>query len=261
MAGNVAEWVADVYRPVVDDEFNDFAYYRGNVYTKNVISEDGTVTVIGIDDIEYDTLSNGKVVARGLPGQLAQVPIEDNDAYLRTNYDTSNNINFRDGDKQSTRYFDDFEDDESAVSTTDKMYDSPKHRIDFDDNGSVDPIISYYIQGKDYPLATRDELLAQLVQLKSVYPSYKSYAETDLEMLLKKIQTNKTKNWKKWVRDDQSVISCTEKIKVMTENFDELKQLAQDAFEDGLLMEVSDQQMRDALHQMIDDLKNQLIKK
>ena len=47
----------------------------------------------------------------------------------------------------------------------------------------------------------------------------------------------------------------------MTENFDELKQLAQDAFEDGLLMEVSDQQMRDALHQMIDDLKNQLIKK
>ena len=72
---------------------------------------------------------------------------------------------------------------------------------------------------------------------------------------------SKTKNCEKWVKDDQSVISCTEKIKVMTENFDELKQLAQDAFEDGLLMEVSDQQMRDALHQMIDDLKNQLIKK
>ncbi|MBT7527939.1 MAG: gliding motility lipoprotein GldJ, partial [Flavobacteriaceae bacterium] len=30
MAGNVAEWVADVYRPIVDDEFNDFNYYRGN---------------------------------------------------------------------------------------------------------------------------------------------------------------------------------------------------------------------------------------
>ena len=72
---------------------------------------------------------------------------------------------------------------------------------------------------------------------------------------------NKTKNWKKWVKDDQSVVSCTEKIKVMTENFDELKQLAQDAFEDGLLMEVSDQQMRDVLHQMVDDLKNKLIKK
>ncbi|CAF1689526.1 unnamed protein product, partial [Adineta ricciae] len=30
MAGNVAEWVADVYRPIVDDEASDFNYYRGN---------------------------------------------------------------------------------------------------------------------------------------------------------------------------------------------------------------------------------------
>ena len=73
--------------------------------------------------------------------------------------------------------------------------------------------------------------------------------------------TNKTKNWGKWVKDDQSVVPCKEKIKVMNENFDELKQLAQDAFEDGILMEVSDQQMRDVLHQIVDDLKNKLIKK
>ena len=73
--------------------------------------------------------------------------------------------------------------------------------------------------------------------------------------------TNKTKNWQRWVKDDQSVVSCTEKIKVMNENFDELKQLAQDAFEDGILMEVSDKQMRDVLHHMVDDLKNKLIKK
>ncbi|MDC0423555.1 hypothetical protein OAL85_04690 [Methylophilaceae bacterium] len=72
---------------------------------------------------------------------------------------------------------------------------------------------------------------------------------------------NKRKKLQIWVKDDQSVVSCTEKIKVMTENFDELKQLAQDAFEDGLLMEVSEKQMRDALHQIIDDLKNKLIKK
>ena len=62
--------------------------------------------------------------------------------------------------------------------------------------------------------------------------------------------------WPKWVRDDQSVVSCTEKIKVMTENFDEIKQIAQDALEDGLLMEVSEQQMRDALHQLVDSLVN-----
>ncbi|MEY3785390.1 MAG: hypothetical protein RL241_738, partial [Pseudomonadota bacterium] len=62
--------------------------------------------------------------------------------------------------------------------------------------------------------------------------------------------------WPIWIRDDKSVVSCTEKIKVMKENFDELKQLSQDAIEDGLLMEVSEKQMREALHQMIDNLVN-----
>lgn len=67
--------------------------------------------------------------------------------------------------------------------------------------------------------------------------------------------TNKS-NWPKWVRDDDSVVSCTEKVKVMTENFDELKQIAQDALEDGLLMEVSEAQMREALHALVDSLVN-----
>lgn len=62
--------------------------------------------------------------------------------------------------------------------------------------------------------------------------------------------------WPKWLRDDQSVVSCTEKVKVMTENFDEIKQIAQDAFEDGLLMEVSEAQMRAALHALVDSLIN-----
>jgi hypothetical protein len=59
-----------------------------------------------------------------------------------------------------------------------------------------------------------------------------------------------------WVRDDSSVVACTEKIKVMKENFSEIEQMVQDAFEDGLLIEVSEQQMRDTLHQIIDELIN-----
>ena len=70
------------------------------------------------------------------------------------------------------------------------------HFDDFDQNGSIDPLISYYIQGKPYPLATRDELLAQLVKLKSTYPSYQSYAETDMDQLLKELQTTQTQKWK-----------------------------------------------------------------
>lgn len=139
MAGNVAEWVADVYRPIVDDEFNDFAYYRGNIYTKNAIAEDGSVKVIGIDEIEYDTLSNGKIVAKTLPGQLAQVPVDEDETYLRPNFDTSDNRNFRDGDRQSSRYFDDFEegDDASNGDITRKMYDSPKHLVESNSDGTM----------------------------------------------------------------------------------------------------------------------------
>ncbi|MDP5157986.1 MAG: gliding motility lipoprotein GldJ [Flaviramulus sp.] len=140
MAGNVAEWVADVYRPIVDDEFNDFNYYRGNVYTKNALNEDGTVKVVTADDIVYDTLSNGKVIARNLPGEILQVPVDENETYLRTNFDKSDEINFRDGDKRSSRYFESFNDEENEggnKSETTKMYNSPKHNISRDSVGNI----------------------------------------------------------------------------------------------------------------------------
>ena len=67
--------------------------------------------------------------------------------------------------------------------------------------------------------------------------------------------------WPIWIRDDLSTVSCTEKIKVMKENFDEISQLMQDAFEDGIIMEVSEKQIRDVLHDMIDQLENPYKKK
>jgi hypothetical protein len=64
-----------------------------------------------------------------------------------------------------------------------------------------------------------------------------------------------------WIRDDNSIVACTEKIRVMQENFDEIQQITQDAFEDGLLMEVSESQMRETLHQLVDSLINPYKKK
>lgn len=138
MAGNVAEWVADVYRPIVDDEFNDFNYYRGNVYTKNVLNEDGTVKVVTTDEIVYDTLPNGKVIARDLPGEIAQKPIGEDETYLRTNFDRSDNRNFRDGDRRSSRGYADFdEENREEVSTTSKMYNAPEHTTEVDSTGQM----------------------------------------------------------------------------------------------------------------------------
>lgn len=140
MAGNVAEWVADVYRPIVDEEFNDFNYYRGNVYTKNAINDDGTVKILTADDIVYDTLSNGKIVARNLPGEVAKVPVDENETYLRPNFDASDNRNYRDGDKKSSRYYRmnfDESSDATKSSETQKMYNSPQHKIETDSLGNL----------------------------------------------------------------------------------------------------------------------------
>ena len=134
MAGNVAEWVADVYRPIVDDEFSDFNYFRGNQYTKNLIGEDGKVKIVTADSIVYDTLNNGKIVAVNLPGEIYQIPVDDNETYLRTNFSTSDNRDFRDGDKKSTRYFQSFSDDEDDNQ---EMYDAPEHEVEYDDNGNL----------------------------------------------------------------------------------------------------------------------------
>ncbi|WP_445456969.1 gliding motility lipoprotein GldJ [Flavobacterium sp. HNIBRBA15423] len=132
MAGNVAEWVADVYRPVVDDEANDFNYYRGNVYMKNKIGEDGIVEVVTAENIKYDTLSNGKILARNFPGQVAQIPVDEEETYLRQNFSTSDNRDYRDGDKPSTRYFDFGSEDEGEADDSKRMYESPKHSISID---------------------------------------------------------------------------------------------------------------------------------
>ncbi len=130
MAGNVAEWVLDVYRPKIDEEFNDFNYFRGNVYTKNMISSDGTVEILGPDDVQYDTLSNGNIVYRSLPGEIKKKEVDEEETYLRTQFSKADNIDFRDGDKQSSRYF-----GLSDTSDDQRMYNSPQHVVSADTTG------------------------------------------------------------------------------------------------------------------------------
>ena len=139
MAGNVAEWVQDVYRPIVDNEANDFNYFRGNQYTKNKIGSDGKVEIVTKENMKYDTLSNGRIVARNFPGQIAQVPVDEQETYLRQNFDKSDNVNYRDGDKQSTRYynFGDAESDDDKTKSEKTMYNSPKHNVTTDSLGKM----------------------------------------------------------------------------------------------------------------------------
>jgi hypothetical protein len=57
-----------------------------------------------------------------------------------------------------------------------------------------------------------------------------------------------------WRRPDGSVIACTEKLKVMRENLAELRQCAQDALEDAVLMGCDEIQVKRAFQAEIEAL-------
>ena len=52
---------------------------------------------------------------------------------------------------------------------------------DFDNNGTVDPILCFYIQHKSYPYVTRDEIINQVPVIHHRFPNYKSYADATLQ--------------------------------------------------------------------------------
>jgi gliding motility-associated lipoprotein GldJ len=123
MTGNVAEWVSDVYRPIVDNDANDFNYYRGNSYAKKMIDENGKVVMVDLNTVQYDTLDNGLIRAKDLPGSLKYIPITKSDAFMRDNYEKSYNVDSKDGDVASTReYFI----DEDELETKPRMYNHPE---------------------------------------------------------------------------------------------------------------------------------------
>jgi len=59
-----------------------------------------------------------------------------------------------------------------------------------------------------------------------------------------------------WHTPDGEPVSCVEKIKVLNENLAELRDLAQDALEDGVLMGCDEAQLREVLAGIIADLVN-----
>jgi hypothetical protein len=54
---------------------------------------------------------------------------------------------------------------------------------DFDNNGSMDAILSLYVQGKSYPIHLRDQLLDQMTALKRKYLRYEQYADATFDDL------------------------------------------------------------------------------
>lgn len=83
MAGNVNEWVQDVYRPLSAENVDAFNPYRGNVFT----------------DLRRD--ANGNVLPKDNLGRLIIDTVKPADVANRYNYQKGDYRNYRDGDVKS----------------------------------------------------------------------------------------------------------------------------------------------------------------
>ena len=59
-----------------------------------------------------------------------------------------------------------------------------------------------------------------------------------------------------WRQPDGAPLSCREKIKVLNENLEEIREMAQDALEDGILMGCDEAQLREVLADLVGSLNN-----
>ncbi len=88
MAGNVNEWVQDVYRPLSHLDVDEFRPFRGNVFTQLVTDEEGNIA------------------QKNELGRLEREPISEEDAFRSPNISRADYINYRDGDLRSSLDFD-----------------------------------------------------------------------------------------------------------------------------------------------------------
>lgn len=59
-----------------------------------------------------------------------------------------------------------------------------------------------------------------------------------------------------WRAPDGEIIACVEKLKVLRENLDEIRQLCQDALDDAVLMGCDERQFRSVLVDLVGRLDN-----
>ncbi len=83
MAGNVNEWVADVFRPIGYQDLSEFNPFRGNIFKTQVVDEEGHA-------VEKDSL-----------GRMRHRNQSDAELATRENYRTADNRSYNDGDLKS----------------------------------------------------------------------------------------------------------------------------------------------------------------
>lgn len=62
---------------------------------------------------------------------------------------------------------------------------------------------------------------------------------------------------KKWLRSDGTVVACTEKVKVLEENWEEIRSLLQESLDDAVLMGCSEERVKTEFIRLVNALSSQ----
>ncbi len=107
MAGNVSEWVLDVYRPLSGTDEDDFRSFRGNVF-QTLLEDSLTPGTYAVEDsVRYDIDSNIVSVPGAIRYRQVSTSYKEDKLDKRRNYKYSDNINYNDGDLNSSVYYTD----------------------------------------------------------------------------------------------------------------------------------------------------------
>lgn len=120
MAGNVSEWVMDVYRPLSLTDNDDFRPFRGNVFKtqlRDTLSPDVELYTVE-DSVRFDKDSNIVSIPGAIRYRTVDLSYKEDKLDKRRNYKYADNINYGDGDGNSSLYYT----DPSGVTPNKLMY-------------------------------------------------------------------------------------------------------------------------------------------
>lgn len=118
MAGNVSEWVMDVYRPLSLTDDDDFRAFRGNVFQTQLMDPTDPTLMYVEDSVRYDKDSNIVSIPGAIRYRNVDISYKEDKLDKRRNYKYADNINYRDGDGLSSVYYS----DPTAVTPNKLMY-------------------------------------------------------------------------------------------------------------------------------------------
>ena len=111
----------------------------------------------------------------------------------------------------------------NSYLTASVQYPANLYVKDFDKNGTIDPIMSCYVQDRELPFMGMDELADQLPAIKKLYPTYQSFAKSGFQDMFNKEELAGAGRWQAqtfesvWVEkhnDDYMVHSLPKDVQV-----------------------------------------------